>query len=154
VERLLAGETTCADTLRVSPTVLRAVGQEMHGRQQLFSRTGGTHAAGIFNADGTLLAMAEDLGRHNALDKAIGKCLLRNLPLAGCGAMLSGRVSLELVAKALRAGLEIMAAVSAPSSVAIDAAERCNITLCGFVRGERATVYTHPRRIVGLEQYT
>ena len=66
--------------------------------------------------------------------------------------MLSGRVSLELVAKAVRAGLESMAAVSAPSSLAIDAAERCNITLCGFVRGERATVYTHPRRIEGLEQ--
>jgi FdhD protein len=152
VDRLLAGETTCADMLRVSPTVLRAVGQEMHGRQQLFSRTGGTHAAGIFTADGTLLAVAEDLGRHNALDKVIGRCLVRRLPLAGCGAMLSGRISLELVAKALRAGLEVMAAVSAPSSLAIDAADRCNITLCGFVRGERATVYTHPRRIVGLEQ--
>jgi FdhD protein len=150
VDRLLAGEETCADTLRVSPMVLRAVGREMHGRQQLFSRTGGTHAAGIFNADGKLLTLAEDLGRHSALDKAIGKCLLRGLKPAGCGAMLSGRVSLELVAKALRAGLEIMVAVSAPSSLAIDAAERCNITVCGFVRGERATVYTHPRRIEGL----
>jgi FdhD protein len=152
VDRLLAGETTCADTLRVSPTVLQAVSAEMHGRQQLFSRTGGTHAAGIFDADGKLLAMAEDLGRHNALDKAIGKCLLRRKPLTGCGAMLSGRVSLEMVAKALRAKLEVMAAVSAPSSLAIDVAERCNITLCGFVRGQRATVYTHPRRIVGLKQ--
>jgi FdhD protein len=154
VDKLLAGDTTCADTLRVSPTVLRTVAEAMRRRQHIFSGTGGTHAAGIFNADGELLAVAEDIGRHNALDKAIGKCLLRNLPLAGCGAMLSGRVSLELVAKALRAGLEIMAAVSAPSSLAIDAAERCNITLCGFVRGERATVYTHPRRIVGLEQQT
>ena len=152
VDRLLAGETTCADTLRISPMVLRAVGREMHECQHLFSRTGGTHAAGIFNAAGKLLAVAEDLGRHNALDKAIGKCLLRRQPPTGCGAMLSGRVSLELVAKAVRAGLEIMAAVSAPSSLAIDAAERCNITLCGFVRGERATVYTHPRRIEGLEQ--
>jgi FdhD protein len=154
VDKLLAGDTTCADTLRVSPTVLRTVAEAMRRRQHIFSGTGGTHAAGIFNADGELLAVAEDIGRHNALDKAIGKCLLRNLPSAGCGAMLSGRVSLELVAKALRAGLEIMAAVSAPSSLAIDAAERCNITLCGFVRGERATVYTHPRRIVGLEQQT
>lgn len=154
VDRLLAGEEACDDTLRLSPMVLRAVGREMHGRQHLFSRTGGTHAAGIFSADGELLAVAEDLGRHNALDKAIGKCLLQGRPPTGCGAVLSGRVSLELVAKALRAGLEVIAAVSAPSSLAIDAAERCNITLCGFVRGERATVYTHPRRIMGLEQHT
>ncbi len=154
VDRLLAGEETCADTLHVSPMVLRAVARDMHGRQHLFSRTGGTHGAGIFNADGKLLAVAEDLGRHSALDKAIGKCLMRGLRPAGCGAMLSGRVSLELVAKALRAGLEIMVAVSAPSSLAIDAAERCNITVCGFVRGDRATVYTHPRRIEGLEQHS
>ena len=152
VDKLLAGDTTCADTLRVSPTRLRTVAEAMRHRQHIFSSTGGTHAAGIFNADGELLAVAEDIGRHNALDKAIGKCLLRNLPLAGCGAMLSGRVSLELVAKAVRAGLEIMVAVSAPSSLAIEAAERCNITLCGFVRGQRATVYTHPRRIAGLEE--
>lgn len=152
VDGLLTDDVACADTLRVSPATLRVVAQEMRGRQQLFSRTGGTHAAGIFDAAGTLLAVGEDIGRHNALDKAVGKRLLRRRALAGCGAMLSGRVSLELVAKALRAGLEIMVAVSAPSSLAIDVAERCNITLCGFVRGERATVYTHPRRIAGLEQ--
>jgi FdhD protein len=105
----------------------------------------------VFNADGELLALGEDIGRHNALDKAVGKCLMRGLPLAGRGAVLSGRVSLELVAKAARAGLEMLVAVSAPSSLAIQAAQRCNITLCGFVRGERATAYTHTHRIEGLD---
>jgi FdhD protein len=154
VDRLLAGDFRCADTLRLPAATLRAVGREMHGRQQLFARTGGTHAAGIFDSAGQLVAVAEDLGRHNALDKAIGKCLMRRQSPAGCGAMLSGRVSLEMIAKALRAGLEVVAAVSAPSSLAIDVAEHCNITLCGFVRGERATVYTHPRRLAGLEERT
>ncbi len=147
IDQLMAGNVVSGDSLRVPGTLLRNVAEEMHARQDLFARTGGAHAAGIFAADGELLAVAEDIGRHNAVDKAIGKCLVQGLSLAGCGITLSGRVSLELVAKAARAGLELMVAVSAPSSLAIEAAERCNITLCGFVREQRATVYTHPRRI-------
>lgn len=150
VEALLAGPMASGDSLRVPAAVLRTVTERMRAYQELFRRTGGTHAAAIFGADGSFLAVAEDLGRHNALDKAIGKCLLEGLGLAGRSVVLSGRVSLELVGKAARAGLELVVAVSAPSSLAIQAAERCNLTLCGFVRGEHATVYTHPHRIVEL----
>jgi FdhD protein len=119
----------------------------MRSGQVLFDRTGATHAAAIFSHRGDLLAIAEDIGRHNALDKAIGKCLLGNIDTSGCAVCLSGRVSFELAAKSARAGIELIAAVSAPSSLAVRVAEACNITLCGFVRGEKATIYTHPRRI-------
>jgi FdhD protein len=119
----------------------------MRGRQAIFARTGGTHAAALFNAKGTLLALAEDLGRHNALDKVIGHCLLHNLPSAGCCVLLSGRVSLEMVTKSARAGIELVAAVSAPSSMAINAARLVGITLCGFVRGDRLTAFSHPGRL-------
>ena len=151
IDRLLTGEVSSGDSLRIPAVHLRVVGEKMAAGQRLFARTGGTHAAGIFNAQGELIAFGEDLGRHNALDKVVGQCLLKRFLTTGCGAFLSGRVSLELVAKAARAGIEIVAAVSAPSSLAIQAAKRCNITLCGFVRGERATVYTHPHRIKGIE---
>ena len=120
---------------------------DMQQRQTVFARTGGAHCAAIFSASGDILAQAEDLGRHNALDKVIGECLLQGIDLHGCGVLLSSRLSLEMVSKAARAGLEIMAAVSAPTSLAIEIAERCNITLCGFVRGERLTVYSHVQRI-------
>jgi FdhD protein len=154
VDKLMDGLVVSNDSLRVRAALLRTVVKQMRARQALFTQTGGTHAAGIFTPDGELIAVGEDIGRHNALDKAIGKCLTQRVSLACRGAVLSGRVSLELVAKAARAGLEMMVAVSAPSSLAIEAAERCNITLCGFVRRDRATVYTHPRRIEGLNEQT
>ncbi len=134
--------------------MLVVAARDMQARQELFQRTGGTHAAGILSAKGELIALGEDIGRHNALDKAIGRCILGKRPTDGCGLVLSGRVSVELIVKAARAGIELVAAVSAPSSLAIDAAKRCNITLCGFVRDTRATVYTHPHRIIGLEELT
>jgi FdhD protein len=149
---LLEGLRHSRDTLRVSPIVLRIVAQQMRDRQDLFARTGGTHAAAIFSADGKIVAMAEDIGRHNALDKAVGKCLLKDRSLCGCGVMLSSRISLEMLAKSAQAGLEIVAGFSAPTSLAIEVAERCGITLCGFVRDDRATVYTHPHRLQGLGQ--
>ena len=150
-ERLLSG--TCAgELLSVPMTMLLSVVEDMQAQQHLFSQTGGTHAAAIFSGAGEIIACSEDIGRHNALDKAIGKCLLEEIPTAGCGVVLSGRISLELVAKSARAGLELIAAVSAPSSLAIDAAQRCNITLCGFVRDDRVTVYTHSKRIQYLPE--
>jgi FdhD protein len=95
-----------------------------------------------------VLVISEDLGRHNALDKAIGQCLLAAVPLAGCGTALTSRVTLEMASKAARAGLELVAAVSATSSLAIEVTERFGITLCGFVRNGRATAFTHGRRLL------
>ncbi len=121
---------------------------QMGEGQTIFRETGGSHAAAIFDASGTVLAVAEDLGRHNALDKAIGTVLLDRGDLSACGVVLSSRLSLEMVLKAVRAELEIMLAVSAPTSLAIEVAEKFGVTLCCFVRGTRATVYTHSQRIV------
>ncbi len=150
IEKILSGASTVGQSLSVTTALLLSMVDDMPARQRLFSQTGGTHAAAIFSATGQVIAFSEDIGRHNALDKAIGKCLLEEIPTAGCGVVLSGRTSFELVAKSARAGLELMAAVSAASSLAIEAAQRCNITLCGFVRDDRITVYTHPERIQGL----
>lgn len=135
------------DDLRMSPSLLRTTAAKLRDHQPLFRECGGTHAAGIFDAQGVILACAEDAGRHNALDKAIGKSLRAGIPLSGCGVLLSGRVSLEMVGKCARAGLELIAAVSATTSLAVDVAQRCDITLCAFVRETRATVFTHPRRL-------
>lgn len=150
VEAVLAALPCVGATLTVPAALLLSLQAEMRRRQQLFAQTGGTHAAAIFTADGEMLAFAEDLGRHNALDKCIGQCLLTERPMAGCGVVLSGRVSLEMVTKSARAGLELIAAVSAPSSLAIDAAEGCGITLCGFLRDDRLTVFTHLERLIDI----
>jgi FdhD protein len=152
IDKLLAGDMVCDDKLRIPLPVLHAAVFEMQARQRFFPRTGGTHAAGIFTADGEMLAIGEDIGRHNAFDKAMGQCLLRGVPTAGHAATLSGRVSVELIAKAARAGLELVAAISAPSSLAIQVAERCRVTLCAFVRETRATVYAFPHRIISSER--
>jgi len=122
----------------------------MHSMQKLFETTGGAHAAGIFDKSGSIIAFAEDIGRHSAFDKAIGKCLIAELNTKRCGVVLSGRISLEMVSKAARAGIELIGAVSAPSSFAIEAAKKWNITLCGFVRPGRMNVYTHLERICNL----
>ena len=152
LEKLVAGLTPSKESLKVSVSLLHDVAGKMRDRQVLFTKTGGTHAAAIFSAQGEIIAFAEDIGRHNALDKVIGLCVLNDQSMDQCGVMLSSRLSLELIAKAARAGIEIMAAVSAPSTLAIHTADRCHITLCGFVRGDRATVYTHPQRIQDLEE--
>jgi len=154
IDNLLAGTVTCKDTLRMSVPDLCRIAREMHKQQDLFERTGGAHAAAIFSADGEIISFAEDIGRHNALDKVIGKSLAAGQSLEQRGVMLSGRVSLELVAKTARAGIEVLAAISAPSSLAMRAAQRCNITLCCFVRGDRTTVYTHPHRISDMDGFS
>ena len=150
IEEILEGLEPVGNSLAVSAPALTSATEEMRARQYLFEQTGAAHAAGVFLPSGEIIAFAEDIGRHNALDKAIGKCLLMEKATQGCGAVLSGRVSFELVTKAANAGIELIVAVSAPSSLALDVARRCNITLCGFVRDDRATVYTNPRRIHGL----
>jgi FdhD protein len=138
------------DTMKIDSSLLRSVSDALCENQPLFEECGGTHAVGIFDDTGKILAWAEDAGRHNALDKAIGKCMLLRVPVAGCGAMLSGRASMEMVGKCARAGIELIAAVSAPTSLALDVAGKCGITLCSFVRETRATVFTHPERVIGI----
>lgn len=136
-------------TLRIDSRVLPAVRHAVRAKQVLFDACGGTHAAAVFDAGGELLAFAEDTGRHNALDKAVGKCLLDGIPTAGRGVMLSGRVSVEMVGKCARAGFELITAISAPTSLAVDVAATCGITLCAFVRETRATIFTHAGRVTG-----
>jgi FdhD protein len=116
--------------------------------QDGFGRTGGVHAAGLFDRHGTLVVAREDIGRHNAVDKVIGHALLTGaLPFTGGTLFVSGRASFEIVQKALGAGIPIIAAVSAPSSLAVQLAADSGQTLVGFVRDDRCNVYTHPERI-------
>jgi FdhD protein len=151
IEKMLSEMPVCSWSLKVSSNLLIEITEQLRSMQQMFQITGGSHAAGIFTSSGEIISFAEDLGRHSAFDKAIGKCIMAKQSMKGCGAMLSGRVSLEMVTKAARAGIELIAAVSAPSSFAIEAARRWNITLCAFVRPGRTNVYTHPKRIRNLE---
>jgi FdhD protein len=118
-------------------------------RQPTFEKTGGLHATGLFDAHGELLLSREDVGRHNAIDKVIGRALLDGLvPLAGRILCVSGRLSFELVQKAAVAGTPILVGVGAPSSLAVSLAGERGITLCGFARGESVNVYTRPERVV------
>jgi FdhD protein len=137
-----------ADRARVDPRVLAQLPGRLRDAQRVFARTGGLHAAGAFGADGTLLALREDVGRHNAVDKVVGWGLREGrLPLAGCILLVSGRASFELVQKALVAGMPIVAAVSAPSSLAAELADEAGMTLVGFLRGGSMNVYAGASRI-------
>lgn len=147
IEEVIAGLPRAGEGMEVDSAALYRLMDEMTARQTVFAATGGAHAAAVFDAAGRIVAAAEDLGRHNALDKVIGRCLLDGIDTASCGVLLSSRLSLEMVTKAARARFQLVAAVSAPTSLAVQVAERCGITLCGFLRGDRCTVYAHRRRI-------
>jgi len=137
-----------SDETVVTPEVLAELPDRLRAAQAVFDETGGVHAAGIFRADGELLVVREDVGRHNAVDKAVGWALQQDLlPLRGTVLQVSGRASFELVQKARLAGIPMLAAVGAPSSLSRDLAERSGLTLVGFSRGRGFTVYTHPERV-------
>lgn len=132
----------------VGPAVVERLPSAMRDAQELFDATGGLHAAGLFDAEGELLSLREDVGRHNAMDKLVGHELLEgHLPLSDRVVLVSGRASFELVQKAAVAGIPILCAVSAPSTLAVDAARRLGLTLVAFLRGRRFNVYTHPERL-------
>lgn len=133
---------------RVAPSLLAALPGRMRDDQELFASTGAIHAAALFDSAGQLLAVREDVGRHNALDKLIGWALLAGrLPLSEQIVLLSGRASFELLQKCLAAGAPLVCAVSAPSSLALDVARTYGITLVGFLRGQRLNVYCGIERI-------
>ncbi len=137
-----------ADPARFDPAVLALLPDRLRRAQRVFSSTGGLHAAGLFTAAGELIAIREDVGRHNAVDKAVGWALLEDrLPLAGCMLLVSGRASFELVQKAVLAGIPLLAAVSAPSSLAAELAGEAGLTLVGFLRGRSMNVYAGAHRL-------
>lgn len=133
---------------KVTPEILYSLPEKLRASQGIFAATGGLHAAGLFNIEGELLTVREDVGRHNALDKLIGTALLGDyLPLQNNIVTVSGRSSFEILQKCLAAGVPIVCAVSAPSSLAVALAEEFGITLIGFLRGERFNVYAGVERL-------
>lgn len=146
----LAVDVPPIDTnLTIRSSLVLNLPKELRGSQTVFDETGGLHAAGLFSPDGALIAAAEDVGRHNAVDKVVGRMLMsERLPLTDHVLCVSGRTSFEILQKALFAGIPIVAAVSAPSSLAIELAERFGITLIGFVRDETFNIYAHADRVI------
>jgi formate dehydrogenase accessory protein FdhD len=148
IESLTRRIATVDAPLSVNADMILAMEPKLRQSQEVFAATGGLHAAGLFDASGKLLVLREDIGRHNAVDKVVGYAL-RNamVPLASYMMMVSGRLSFEIVQKAAAAGVPILAAVSAPSSLAVELAEETGVTLVGFLRAGSFNIYSHPARI-------
>jgi FdhD protein len=144
------GTATVSSALSIAPALITALPETLRARQRVFEATGGLHAAALFDAHGALLLVREDVGRHNAFDKLIGRALMDGkLPLHASIVLVSGRTSYELVQKTIVAGAPILCAVSAPSSLAVALARDFGVTLVGFLRGARFNVYAHDERIAG-----
>lgn len=140
-------ESALVDESRFPASIIHVLFGAMRSRQHNYSISGGSHAAGIFTASGDLIAFAEDIGRHNAIDKAVGELIISS-ELGNASALLvSSRISYEIVAKCFTAGIPVLAAVSAPSTLAVDFAKELGISLIGFCRNDRFTIYSHPQRL-------
>ena len=143
-----AAATRIAPTGAFDLSLLLRLPAHMREAQATFGDTGGIHAAGLFDFSGSLVTVAEDVGRHNAFDKLVGDCLMQGrLPLTEHVVILSGRASFELVQKALRAGVSVLAAIGAPSSLAVNLAAAAGLTLVGFLRDQRCNIYSSPERL-------
>jgi FdhD protein len=148
IENVLKRSKSISDPAVLNKEVLYGLGGALRKKQEVFSETGGLHAAGLFEKNGDLLVVCEDVGRHNALDKVVGWSLREGrFPLSGCALMMSGRISFEVVQKAAAARIPIVCGVSAPTSLAVQTASAVGITLVGFLRGETCNIYSGPERI-------
>jgi formate dehydrogenase accessory protein FdhD len=148
IEDLRRDLAVLPDEVHVDPSVLPGLVERLRSGQGVFERTGGLHAAGLFTTAGELLALREDIGRHNAVDKVVGRMLLQgDLPATGTILVVSGRAGYEIVQKAITAGIPVVAAVGAPSSLAVALSREFNQTLVGFLRGERYNVYAASERL-------
>jgi len=141
-----------ASPLTISITQLLALMSLLPEAQPIFQETGGTHAVALASLDGGVFLAAEDIGRHNAMDKVIGRAVFERRDLTQLVALLSGRISFEMALKCIRAGIPILSAVSAPTTMALTLAQELNLTLVGFARSDRMNVYTHPQRISDLNK--
>jgi FdhD protein len=135
-------------TLKVNKEVIMEIPKKMVSLQKIFLETGGLHAAGVFNVDGEPLFIEEDVGRHNAVDKVIGKLIISRLDPSNLILQVSGRVGYEIAEKAAIAGFPIISAISAPTTSAVGLCEFAGISLVGFVRGNKLNIYSHPERII------
>ncbi len=152
IDRIRRSIRPITGSLTITPALLASLPGRMREAQPTFDATGGLHASALFSSTGELRILREDVGRHNALDKLIGCALLTGqLPLSRSILLVSGRASFELIQKAAVAGIPLLAAVGAPSSLAVDLAQSAGMTLIGFLRQERMNIYTHPQRVIGTD---
>jgi FdhD protein len=148
-EELASQLTPLDNDLRVQRKILPKLSSTIKQGQEAYREAGGIHAAGIFTSYGELVTIREDIGRHNAVDKVLGHCLMQGIPLKDKILVCTGRASYEMVTKAVRLGLPVAASLSSPTSLAVELAEHLHCTLIGYLRGQRMRIYTHPWRLEG-----